>query len=366
MRAARALCMAVCLAGSVMLAGCDTVGYYYQSVAGHLSLMARRESLDQAIDEARRTHNDKLAKRLEDARSIRIYASRELGLPDNGSYRVYANLGRPFAVWNVFAAPELSVKLKEWCFLIVGCVTYRGYYDRKAAEAYADTLRAQGLDVDVAGIPAYSTLGYFDDPLLNTFVGLPEGELARLIFHELAHQVAYAKGDTAFNESFATTVETIGVERWLADAATPDIRAEYAAYDARRVQFRALLLAYRDRLEKLYASPVSDDEKRAGKRAIFASLQADYAKLKASWGGYTGYDRWFAQPLSNAHLGAVVSYLQWVSAFTALYHRDGGDWARFYADVKAMAHEPRVQREATLQALARPAFLGTDGVAMQK
>jgi predicted aminopeptidase len=218
------------------------------------------------------------------------------------------------------------------------------------------------LDVDVAGIPAYSTLGYFDDPLLNTFVGLPEGELARLIFHELAHQVVYAKGDTAFNESFATTVETIGVERWLADAATPEIRAEYATYDARRVQFRALLLEYRNRLEALYASPVSDDEKRAGKRAIFASLQADYAKLKASWGGYTGYDRWFAQPLSNAHLGAVASYLEWVPAFTALYQRDGGDWARFYADVKAMAGESKSQREALLRALAPPAMTTEAGV----
>lgn len=366
MRAARALCLAVSLAGATLLAGCDTVGYYYQSVAGHLSLMAQRESIDKAIEDARAAHNDKLARRLEDARSIRIYASRELGLPDNGSYRVYANLKRPFAVWNVFAAPELSVKLKEWCFFIVGCVTYRGYYDRNAAMAYADTLRAEGLDVDVAGIPAYSTLGYFDDPLLNTFVGLPEGELARLIFHELAHQVAYAKGDTAFNESFATTVETIGVERWLADAATPEIRAEYAVYDARRVQFRALLLEYRSRLEKLYASPVSDDEKRAGKRATFESLQADYAKLKAIWGGYTGYDRWFAQPLSNAHLGAVASYLEWVPAFTALYHRDGGDWARFYADVKALAREPKPAREAALRALAPPASADSGGAAVQK
>ena len=185
MRTACGLYLALSLAGTALLAGCDTVGYYYQSVAGHLSLMAQRESIDKAIEDARAAHNDKLARRLEDARSIRIYASRELALPDNGSYRVYANLKRPFAVWNVFAAPELSVKLKEWCFLIVGCVTYRGYYDRSAALAYADTLRAEGLDVDVAGIPAYSTLGYFDDPLLNTFVGLPEGELAPVSYTHL-------------------------------------------------------------------------------------------------------------------------------------------------------------------------------------
>ncbi|MFP3891139.1 MAG: aminopeptidase [Ralstonia sp.] len=355
MTIARALLLSLSLAGAALLTGCDTVGYYYQSVTGHLSLMAQRQPIDDAIASARDAHNDKLATRLEDAKRIRAYASRELGLPDNGSYRVYANLKRSFAVWNVFAAPELSVKLKEWCFLVVGCVTYRGYYDRSAAMAYAETLRAQGLDVDVAGIPAYSTLGYFDDPLLNTFVNLPEGELARLIFHELAHQVVYAKGDTAFNESFATTVETIGVERWLVQEATPAVREEYALYDARRVQFRALLLDYRNRLEALYASPAPDDEKRTAKRAIFASLQADYAKLKASWGGYTGYDRWFAQPLSNAHLGAVVSYLQWVPAFTALYQRDGRDWARFYADVKAMAREPKPQREAALTVLTPPA-----------
>ncbi|TWG78815.1 putative aminopeptidase [Cupriavidus gilardii J11] len=250
-----------------------------------------------------------------------------------GSYRRYANLHRPYVVWSVFATPELSLELHKWCFLVVGCINYRGYYAQEDAQRYAATLRSQGLETYVAGVPAYSTLGYFDDPLLNTFVYLPEGELARMLFHELAHQVVYVRNDTTFNESFASAVEVAGVERWLATEASDDARASYRQYDARRRAFRALLQDTRQQLDTLYRSPVDDQAKRDGKAAIFARMRDRYGALKESWGGYSGYDRWFEQPLSNAHLAAVATYQQWVPAFLALFAQTGGDWKRFYAEV---------------------------------
>lgn len=340
---------------TVFIAGCDTVGYYAQSIGGHLGVMAQAQPLTDAIATARDANDARLAQRLALAGKIRDFASRELKLPDNGSYRRYANLHRPYVVWSVFATPELSMDLHKWCFPVVGCISYRGYYAQADAESYAASLRREGLDAYVAGIPAYSTLGYFDDPLLNTFVYLPEGELARLVFHELAHQVVYVRNDTAFNESFATAVEMAGVERWLAEDASADARASYRQYDARRQQFRALLLATRDRLFALYHAPIDDAAKRQGKAEIFADLRAQYAKLKVEWAGYTGYDRWFEQPLTNAHLAAVATYQQWVPAFTALLAQCNGDWPRFYTEVRRIGDLSPAERDAALRRLAPPA-----------
>ncbi|MDT6960671.1 aminopeptidase [Cupriavidus sp. SZY C1] len=350
--------VAAVLAGLAVLAlaaGCDTVGYYYQSIGGHLGVMASAQSLDDAIATANGANDARLAQRLELARRIRDYASRELKLPDNGSYRRYANLHRPYVVWSVFATPELSMDLRKWCFPIVGCITYRGYYSQDDAEQYAQGLRRSGFETYVAGIPAYSTLGYFDDPLLNTFVYQPEGELARLVFHELAHQVVYVRNDTAFNESFATAVEVAGVERWLAQEGSADARASYRIYDGRRRQFRTMLLGTRDKLVTLYKSPLDDEAKRQGKARIFDELRQEYAALKTEWGGYTGYDRWFDQPLTNAHLAAVATYQQWVPAFTALLAQSGGDWTRFYAAARQIGDLPPAQRDAALRQLAPPA-----------
>lgn len=345
----------VVLVAAALAAGCDTLGYYYQSIGGHLGVMAQAQSLDEAIATANGANDARLAQRLTLARQIRDYASRELKLPDNGSYRRYANLHRPYVVWSVFATPELSMDLRKWCFPVVGCITYRGYYAQADADHYAEGLRREGLETYVAGIPAYSTLGYFDDPLLNTFVYLPEGELARLIFHELAHQVVYVRNDTAFNESFATAVEVAGVERWLAHAASPEARASYQIYDNRRRQFRAMLLSTRDKLVALYRSPLDDDAKREGKARIFAELRESYARARAEWGGYSGYDRWFDQPLTNAHLAAVATYQQWVPAFTALLAQSGGDWDRFYAAARKIGDLPAADRDAALRRLAPPA-----------
>ncbi|MGX6568739.1 putative aminopeptidase [Cupriavidus necator] len=335
--------------------GCEAVGYYAQSIGGHLGVMAQAQPLTDAIANARDANDGRLAQRLALAGRMRDFASRELKLPENGSYRRYANLHRPYVVWSVFATPELSMDLRKWCFPIVGCISYRGYYAQSDAEQYARGLRRDGLETYVAGIPAYSTLGYFDDPLLNTFVYLPEGELARLIFHELAHQVVYVRNDTAFNESFATAVEAAGVERWLAEDASEDARASYRQYDARRQQFRALLLGTRDRLVALYQTPLDDGAKRESKAKIFADLRAQYARLRTEWGGFSGYDRWFDQPLTNAHLAAVATYQQWVPAFTALLAQCNGDWQRFYDEAARIGALPAAEREAALQRLAPPA-----------
>lgn len=343
----------VVLVGAACLAvGCSTLGYYAQSVGGHLDLVARARPLDEIGTDA--STPEALRQRLALAARLRDFAVSELGLPDNHSYRRYSDLGRPAAVWNVTAAPELSLKLETWCFPVVGCVGYRGYYERADAEREAAALRARGLEVAVYGVPAYSTLGKLDwlggDPLLNTFIGWPEGELARLVFHELAHQVVYAEGDTTFNESFATAVERIGVQRWLERHAGAEARRQYAELDARRNDFRALTGRWRERLEALYASQQSDAAKRAAKTALMRELREDYARVKAErWGGFAGYDAWFERA-NNASFGVLAAYNELVPAFEQLFEREGRDFDRFYDRVRQLAAMPHTARHAALAA----------------
>lgn len=337
---------AVCLTS-----GCSTVGYYAQAVGGHMALVRSAKPVpDWLADDAT---PPALKERLRLSQRLRDYAIAELKEPDNASYRRYADLHRGSVIWNVVAAPELSLRLTTWCFPVVGCVGYRGYYDEAEAKAFAETLRAQGLEVSVYGVPAYSTLGKlpfdaFADPLLNTFINYPEGDLARLIFHELAHQIAFAKGDTVFNESFATAVERIGGARWLEQHASAQAREEVALGDARRQDFRALTMRYRQSFETLYESPASDDAKRAGKVELMMQLRADYAEMKRDrWGGFSGYDGWFARA-NNAAFGVLAAYNELVPNFERLFEREGRDFDRFYAEVKRLAALPQDQRRAQL------------------
>ncbi|HRD89814.1 MAG TPA: aminopeptidase, partial [Accumulibacter sp.] len=281
LRRAAALLLAAGVATG--LAGCSQVGYYGQAVGGHLELMRVRVPIDELL-RAPATDPD-LRHRLAEAQAIRDFASRELGLPDNGSYRSYADLDRPYVVWNVFAAPELSLQAKDWCLLVVGCVNYRGYYDRRAAEQLAAELREQGYDTYVGGVPAYSTLGHFDDPVLNTFLRLGSLAVARTVFHELAHQLVFVPGDTPFNESFATAVEHEGLRRWLCAHGSSELRAADAAQRQRRAAFKALLPSYRERFAALYASELPLAEKRAAKAALFAGLRNGHAGLQPARGG---------------------------------------------------------------------------------
>ncbi|HTN50102.1 MAG TPA: aminopeptidase [Burkholderiaceae bacterium] len=332
-----------------LAAGCSTLGYYAQSIHGHVAVLdAARPIPDVIADPAA---GEQLKQRLERAQQIRAYATRELALPDNGSYTRYADLKRPYVAWNVFATPELSMELKQWCYPVVGCAGYRGYFDKATADAAAEELRAEGYEVNVAGVPAYSTLGWFADPLLNTFIGGSEGQLAGLLFHELAHQVVFVGGDTTFNESFATAVEREGVKRWLASNGDPASRAAYAEFAERRTQFVDLLLKYRTLLQQNYDSRASDEVKRARKRELFAALQSDYAALKLSWGGYAGYDRFFATALTNAHLAAVGAYNDRVPAFDRLLAEQGGNFKAFYGKVKDLAEMPKTRRDAALDRL---------------
>ncbi|MGN6388310.1 MAG: aminopeptidase [Burkholderiaceae bacterium] len=356
----RILLVAAALVG---IAGCSQLGYYVQAAHGQFSLLSQARPIDDWLADPQAS--DKLKQKLEAVQRIRRFAVNELALPDNRSYTEYADLHRPYALWNVVATPALSMTPKRWCFPIAGCVDYRGYYSKDDAEAYAATLRREGYDVQVSGVPAYSTLGWFADPVLSTFIGYPEGEVARLIFHELAHQVAYAPGDSQFNESFATTVEETGVERWFAKEADPRTRAAYEQFKARKEQFIALLLGYRDKLEALYAGSDSDAEKLRRKAEIFAALRRDYAVLKESWGGYAGYDRWFASPLSNAHLALVATYHAYVPAFRTLLTERGG-YADFYRSVKTLASLDGPARERKMAALtpASPAPAATTQAAL--
>jgi predicted aminopeptidase len=332
----------------------DALGYYAQSIAGHLDLMRKARPVADWLADPNTP--PALRERLLLAQSLREFAVRELSLPDNASYRRYAELGRPAAVWNVVAAPELSLKLKTWCFPVLGCVGYRGYFDRAEADTLVNRLRDGGWEAGVYGVPAYSTLGWSNwiggDPLLNTFLRGVDAEVARLIFHELAHQVLYAGDDTMFNESFATAVERIGVRRWLqSDQATPAAREAAVLSEQRRSDFRALTRSTREALERLYASDKADSEKRATKAELMTAMRAEHQRLKLErWGGYAGYDNWFANA-NNASLGVQAAYDEWVPAFERLFAREGSDFGRFYAAVKVLAALPPAERHATLQDL---------------
>ena len=330
----------------LFVSSCTSLEYYAQAVSGHLEVMWLSAPIDDRLHEAGTP--EALRAKLKRVLAIREFASRELALPDNDSYRRYADLGRPFVVWNVFAAPEFSVTPIQSCFPFAGCVSYRGFYSEKAAQRHAAELEKKGDDVYMGGVAAYSTLGWFADPVLSTFIQYPEPEVARIVFHELAHQEVYVKGDTVFNESFAATVEEEGVRRWLAREGTPAQRTAYEDSRRRRSEFAALVIKYRAQLAEFYASPASIDEKREGKRRLFARMNDEYGALKASWGGFTGFDRLFARGANNAFLASIASYTELAPAFRALLAEKKGDLPAFYQAVRDLAKLEKAERDARL------------------
>lgn len=350
------------------LSSCADLSYYWQSVEGHVSLMKAARPVDDWLTDAQTP--DKLKSKLELTKKIRTFAAQELKLPDNPSYKQYADIKRKAVVWNVVAAPALSLKLKTWCFPVAGCVGYRGYFSEAEAKLEAETLKKQDFDVSVYGVPAYSTLGWSNwaggDPLLSTFIGYPEGELARIIFHELAHQVAYVADDTSFNESFATAVERLGGARWLAKYGSETTKAEYDVYDGRRKQFKSLAKETRLQLTEIYNENKSlafdkytvvaikniakDEEKNAIKNKIIESFKLQYELLKVSWNGYAGYDNWVKQA-NNAAFGTLAAYDDGVPQFEALFEQQGGDWLKFYAEVQKLAGMPKEARQTALKQL---------------
>jgi len=353
---------------TLTLTGCSSIAldapsFYWQAARGHLDLVLRARPVEEMVFDS--DMDARLRRKLLQAREIRAFAAGQLGLPDNRSFTSYTPLDRPFVLWNVFATAPLSVKLQTWCFPVAGCVGYRGYYRREDADAFAAKLSAQGLETYVGGVPAYSTLGWFSDPLLSTFMHYPEAELARLIFHELAHQMAYAPGDTTFNESYATAVEEIGVERWFAMHPDDAALRAFREHSLRRRNFVALLVRHKAMLEQVYGEASMDgrgpfngnelnegrsiEERQRAKQAILEGLRQDYQALKATWGGYSGFDRWFSEPITNAHLAAVGAYADLLPAFRVLFAECNQNLPEFHAAVKRLAAMPRAQRDLRLQ-----------------
>ncbi len=320
--------LAAAASAVVLVVGCQSLSYYTQAIGGHLKVMANARPIDDWLADP--ATDAQLRERLETARRIRAFASKELGLPDNRSYLAYADLNRPAVVWNVFAASAFSVEPKAECFPFAGCVSYRGFYSEADARRHADKLRQDGHDVYVGGVPAYSTLGWFDDPLLSTFIRYPDAQLARLVFHELSHQLVYAKGDTTFNESFAVTVEQEGVRRWLAAEGRTGELAEFRATQERRREFAQRVKQTRERLAVVYGSSLP-------KEAMLEQKRGEWQRLRQSYPGIP------AEP-NNAFLASIAAYTELVPAFEQLL-AESGSLEAFYRRTKALATKP-AEREA--------------------
>ena len=327
-------------------AGCDKLAYYQQSVGGQFDVWQKRRDIADVMADA--SIPSEIKHKLEMVLKARNFANDQLGLPDNDSYRSYADLRRSHVVWNVVATPEFSTKPETWCFLFAGCVSYRGYFDKDKAEAFSIKLQHKSLDTYVYGVSAYSTLGWFDDPVLNTFINREPVNIAALIFHELAHQQVYVKGDTTFNESFATVVEQVGTQRWLDATGEGSAINGYRLQKKRHQAFVDLVLSYRPRLQQLYQSALTSDDKRKQKQVILSELRKDYLLLKTKWNGNTRYDQWFDSELNNARLASIGSYHSMVPVFQIILSQSKGDLPTFYEKVAELAALKKTERDRLL------------------
>ena len=343
--------MASALVLAVLLGGCSTPAYYLQAVNGQLAVWADTRPIDEVLADP--ATPAPVAALLGEVPAMLRFAERELGLPATGSFEAFADVGREAMVWSVVATPVDGLQPLTWCYPVIGCASYRGYFRRSDADAFAAQLAAQGWDVAVDPAPAYSTLGWFDDPLPSTVVGWPAGRVAGLVFHELAHERLYLAGDSAFNEGYATVVETEGVDRWLQAHGSAGERRLQPQRRQRKREFLQLLRGARDQLAAIYADPALSAERRlADKAAVFAGLRRDYASLRAGWGGYRGYDHWFERPLNNARLASIGTYHDLVPAFRQLLREHGGDMVRYHAAADALAARTAAERSVLMAALA--------------
>lgn len=332
--------------------GCTGISYYAQSLEGHARIMAAREDVRKLIHDP--STPAALRGKLTSASSIRQFATDELALPENNSYRSYVDIHRDAVTWAVFAAPQFSLAPQTWCFPVFGCVPYRGYFDRKTATETAVELHRRGLDVYVTGITAYSTLGWSSDPLLSTMLREDDTYLASLIFHELAHQRIYVNDDSAFNEAFAVAVETTGVRKWLSANGDRTGLRRYEADRKRRIEFLGLVSTTRDELGQVYRSSRTPTQMAAAKAAAIDKLRMRYRQIRdRRWGGYRGYDAWFDAPINNAKLAATAVYGEQVPAFLRLFELCSGDYPRFYASVRRIANSKKGSRSEALKAADR-------------
>jgi predicted aminopeptidase len=343
-KAARLTLAVVVLAA---LSGCTSTMYLLQAANGEWHVIHGRKPIVQVIDDPQTP--EPLIRELAEAREARDFASRVLMLPDNDSYRTYVKIDRPFVLWNVVAAPALSVYPKQWCFPIAGCVAYRGYFKEKRARAFAAALKQRGYDVVIEGVPAYSTLGKLPDPVMSTMMRYGSDDLASTIFHELAHQLLYVRNDSRFDEAFAVTVEDEGLKRWLEHKGRPARIAQLRKEHAEERQFIALLRQTRDRLARVYASDAPRAAKLSAKRRIFAGLADDIHALEHRLAvRFPLYDQWIADGLNNAELVSVGTYYDCVPGFERLLRQEDDDLPRFYDAARRLSREPQAARDAQL------------------
>lgn len=348
------------------VSGCHTLGFYGQAARGQYQILAHQQPIEKLMASAQTPQ--RLKQRFELLRDLRAFAGQELKLPTDNQYRKYVDVHRPFVVWNVEAASELSLQPKTWWYPLLGSLEYRGYFSKAGATNYAASLRKQGYDVSVGGVEAYSTLGWFKDPVLNTFIFEDDAELAEIIFHELGHQRLFARGDTDFNEAFATTVGQEGARRWLKAKGDTAGLKNYRAHLDRSSQFVHLVMSTRARLEALYGdertkdgkikagrkkNPEAAEKLRAQKEQILREMKEQYVRLKAQWGGDPEYDGWFSHPINNAHLNSVAAYYDFVPAFEQILAAHGGDMEKFYQAAEQLSKRPKPERHEQLRILAR-------------
>ncbi len=326
-----------------LLASCETVSFYGQAIAGQLSILHKRTPIKKLL--ANPLLNEAQAERFALIEDILQFAAQDLHLPVEQTFSSYVDLQRDYVVWNVFAAPAYSVQAHEWCYPIAGCAHYRGYFSEEKAQAYADKLAARGFDTYVAGVKAYSTLGWFNDPILNTFMTYSDARLAGLIFHELAHKVIYIAGDTDFNESFARAVEIEGVRRWLAATGTEHLFAAFQQRQATHELFVSLVQRLRGELQRAYASATNDADKERAKIRLFAAFELEFAALAQQNPAVNRYQFWVAQAANNARLVPINSYNIWVPAFESLLQ---SDFSAFFEQCRELAERDKAQRDSFL------------------
>jgi predicted aminopeptidase len=331
----------------LVLSGCSSLGYYWQAVNGHFAIMSREQPVAELLQQT--DLDPMLRHKLQLAQQARQFASNKLALPDNDSFTRYADLQRPYVTWNVVATPALSVEPKQWCFIVAGCFNYLGYFHQQAAQELAKELEQQGYDVAISGAWAYSTLGWFDDPLLNTILRHDDTDVVGTIFHELAHQTVYIDDDSSFNEAFATAVEQEGLRRWFAQGGQTAAYQHYLDRREQRHAIIAMLAHIRAQLRDLYITKLSDADKRERKTELFKELKKRYQQWR-SHHDYAGYDAWMQQDLNNAHLALIATYMDKVPDFLAMLASVKGDLPAFYREAKRVGDLPPVQRQAALDA----------------
>lgn len=316
------------------VSGCTTLSYYFQAIKGQSELLQKRIPIKTVLIDKKL--DNKVRQKLLIVQEARRFAVTALGLPDNNSYRDYADLQRDYVMWSVFITPAFSLKPMQWCYPVVGCISYRNYFSRTDAQLFAGKMQAQGYDVHVANVPAYSTIGWFDDPVTNTMMHWQDYDLVGTLFHELGHQKFYVKSDTVFNESLAKTIEQEGLQRWMQYKSQAGLYERYLRDEKRESAFVGIILQAREKLEKLYQVNNAESQKLSAKLDVFRALRRDYIRLRKQWNGYDAYDQWMLSGMNNAKVQSIATYYDYVPVFKRLLAEQGGNLSRFYTEVKKL------------------------------